>query len=678
VNVDGMVLDASDEIIGYVDLGKGTLKDRHQSHFATVQSDGTILDKNELNRGSLRNFTYHKLKIFASYIFFFDSQLVEDRLSTKVTSPGADAGVDTSSISSFSEEDSMSKEEARLLRHVKGAHAAPSAPKHTTAAAPKQAAAAPKPVVHEPAKPVAAAAPKPVAPTGPIVEAPAPALSDDAATDDRGLVHNADEKARREAERMNKAMGGQAFSPAASSKPQLSQHDIMASQYPVPIRPEVKSKYEVELWTEINRARTSPAELIKALEATKPNYQGNNYNFPGTHTTRVTKEGISGVDQAIAFLKSQSSLSPIALSDGLSLSSKDLVSLAASSKQFDNLETDEQGSARFNRYGKWSGKLFQNLALGNLSPAEVVLNWIIDDGNTNRDHRHSIFNPEINFVGIASGPHIEFSRTTVACFTSKFIENSENAASSSSAASASSSSSSSAASDDIPVVSSESEYKVGPLTDAGDKYYLDISNLGCPANGLQVKLLDNGKSLTVTRTVRVNGIVKEAVQRMKLPFQVSAHQFKPVFASVTGILTLNLHKAVPSGSTVAFHIGDFTVPAWAGNTNDKVNVQATSSSDAYVFICEPSKHLTKVAVSIDAEKKLTFDMQYTFDTVVEGQPATKTVKMSSQFGLPFDVAPEQVSVSPNGEKGSSVKILKTRPSVGESNIPDTVIPIQVQ
>ena len=291
VNADGMVLDVSDEIIGYVDFGKGTLKDRNQSHFATVQSDGAILDKNELHRGSLQNFTYHKMKIFASYIFFFDSQLIEDRLTSKLTSPGAEAGVDSSSISSFSEEDSMSKEEARLLRHVKGAHAAPSVAKHTTTAAPSHhtpaaATSAPKQTAAAPAKPVEA---KPVAHTGPVVEVPAPTISGDAATDEHGLVHNADEKARREAERMNKVMGGQAFSPASSSKPHVSQHDIMASTYPVPIRPEVKSKYEVELWTEINRARTSPAEMIKALEATKTNYQGLNYHFPGTHTTRVTK-----------------------------------------------------------------------------------------------------------------------------------------------------------------------------------------------------------------------------------------------------------------------------------------------------------------------------------------------------------------------------------------------------
>jgi hypothetical protein len=692
VNMDGMVLDVSDEIIGYVDFGKGTLRDKSGSHFATVQSDGTILDKNELNRGSLKNFTYHKMKIFASYIFFFDGHLIEDRLPTKLTSEGAEfVGVDSSSIGTFSEVDSMSKEEARLLKHVK--HAAAAKP----VAAAKPAAAAP--VAAKPtssvAKPSAASssnssqtgtgAVSPRVATGPAVEVPKVAHPEDQLVDDRGLVADADEKARREAERMNKMMGGMTIQPAASSGPKVSHHDLMASQYPIPTRPEVKSKYEVELWTEINRARTSPSSLISPLEAMKVNFEGKSYHFPGTHTTRITQEGVNAVEQALTFLKAQSkiSLQPVSLSDGLSLSSKDLVSLAASSKQINDLETDEQGSARLNRYGKWSGKLFQNLALGNLSPAEIVLSWIIDDGNAAREHRQSIFNAEVHFVGVASGPHIEFGRTTVACFTSKYQDDpsagtGNSGSSGTGSLSTPAASSSSAHTDDgIPVVSAESEYKVGPLTDMGDNYILDISNLGCPAEALTVRLLDNGKSLTMARVIRVNGMVKEAVQRMKLPFQVSVGQVSPVFNTATGILTLSFAKA-PSGSTQAFTIGAFEVPAWPTTTNEKCSVQAVSSSEAYNFVCEPSKHLTKVAVSIDAEKKLTFDMQYTFETIVEGQPATKTVKMSSQFGLPFEVAPEQVSVIPNGDKGSQVKVLKTKPAPGgPTNQPDVTVPIKI-
>lgn len=688
-----MVLDVSDEIIGYVDLGKGTFKDKSGSHFATIQSDGTILDRDECKRGSLQNFTYHKLKMLASYFFFFDGKLINDKLKTVLTSEGADApvaapaattnapaqraavsnttpsssNVDSSSIASFVPEDgdSISKEEARLLRHVKGAKAtAPAAAKP----APSQAQA----------KPAA-----PVAPTAaPIYEPPAHKKDESETLDERGLVSDSDAKARREAERMSKMMGGMSVSStAAASSSHKSQHDVMAEQYPVPARPEIKSKYEVELWTEINRARTSPKELIARLEATRSHYEGTTYRFPGTHTTRLTREGVAGVDIAITFLKSQSAISPIALSEGLSKSSKDFVSIAATSKQIDALENDEQGSARFNRYGKWSGKLFQNIALGNLSPSDVVLSWIIDDGNPNRDHRASIFNQDVNFVGVSSGPHIEFGRATVACFVSKYIEGaaSTTAAVSTAASHTAAPTSGASGEDDIPTVSAESEYKVGPLTDAGDKYFLDFSNLGCPVNGLKVEVLDNGKSLAVTRTIRVSGQVKESRQRMKLPFQLVAAQVRPVFSASTGILTLNMAKPSSGGAkTQAFKIGSFTIPAWSQNTNDKVSVQANATSESYVFVCEPSKHLTDVSVSIDAEKKLTFDMQYTFDTVVEGQPATKTVKMASQFGLPFEVFPDQVSVQPNGEKGSKVTILKAAPSGGTINQPDVVVPIQSQ
>lgn len=718
VNIDGMVLDVNDEIIGYADFGHGTLKNKSGSHFCTVQSDGTVLDRNELNRGRLKNFTYHKMKIFASYVFFFDGKLIEDALPTKLTSEGAElnqaapaaastkpaavapssGGVDSASISNFTgEEDSMTKEEARLLKHVKGAKAAASAPTSASSASKPAATshASSQPATSKPvSQPTQAAAPaKPVSAAAPVSHSTSSSSHTSSGTshseaplDERGLVADSDEKARREMERMNRLMGGpisSTSSAAHSTSNAVSQHDVMAEKYPVPKRPEVKSKYEVELWTEVNKARRAPEGLIASLEAMRPHFSGNTYHYPGTHTTRVSKEGASAIDNAIAFLKQQKPLESVALSDGLSLSCKDLVALASSTTNFDSLETDDQGNARFTRYGKWSGKLLQNLALGNLSPAEIVLSWIVDDGNASRDHRQSLFNPDIHFVGIASGPHIQFGRTIVACFTSKYSESAESSHDhqqqhSTAATSSAATGAQESANDGIPVVSQESEYKVGPLTDTGNKYYLDISNLGCPVNGLEVKLVENGKQLLMARTVRVNGVVKESVQRMKLPFQLVASQVQPEFHATSGILTINFMKDASAGATgtVAMEIGTFNVPAWPGNPNDKVSVQATSSTDAYVFACEPSKHATKVTVSIGSDKKLTFDMQYTFDTVVEGQPATKTVKMSSQFGLPFDVAPEQISVTDNGDKGSSVKILKNKPSGGPINQPDAVIPIQ--
>lgn len=704
VNADGMVLDVSDEVIGYADFGHGTLKNKAGSHFSTVQRDGTVLDKNELQRGSIKNFTYHKMKLFASYVFFFDGKLIEDSLPTSLTV--VDSAVDSTSIQNFTagdDGDSMSKEEARLLRHVK----------HGAAAAPVARAAAPKAAASQPSSGSSAISPrgntstasKPAATaasaTSPRAAAAAPASNAQTTTpashqqtdkavdvpvvspraqgeivDDKGLVADNDEKARREAERMNRMMGGMTVAPAAAtSGSKVSQHELVSGKYPIPARPEVKSHYETELWTEINRARTTPQALVAPLEAMKANFDGKNYNYPGTHTTRATQEGVSAVDGAIAFLKAQKAVEPVQLADGLSLSCRDLVKLAAETKNFGSLETDDQSSIRLTRYGRWSGKLFQNLAVGNLSPQDVVLTWIIDDGNNVRDHRTSIFNTEVHFVGVASGPHIELARTTAACFTSKYTDSAEAAGATASASAVPTYTAPAASADGIPEVSAETEYKVGPLSDDGDKYFLDVSNLGCPASGLEVKLLDNGKSLTLRRAVKVNGQLKEAVHRLKLPFQLVPHQVNPHFNASTGILTLNLSKPNGTGTTQAMKISEFTVPAWPGNANDKVSVQATSGTDAYIFVCEPSKHATKVAVSIGADKKLTFDMQYTFETVVEGQPATKTVKVSSEFGLPFDVAPEQISVSANGDKGSQVKILKNKPSPDAVHIGDTVIPI---
>lgn len=87
--------------------------------------------------------------------------------------------------------------------------------------------------------------------------------------------------------------------------------------------------------------------------------------------------------------------------------------------------------------------------------------------------------------------------------------------------------------------------------------------------------------------------------------------------------------------------------------------------DYFLFTCEPSKYDTDVVVRLEG-RKLSFAMQYSQDTIVDGQECVKTTKLTSAFTLPFDAVQEQFQVEPNPGKGQRIKIFKVAPSVAEA------------
>jgi hypothetical protein len=147
--------------------------------------------------------------------------------------------------------------------------------------------------------------------------------------------------------------------------------------------------------------------LITALEQRKQYYSGTEYRNPHTNIVLGTQEGVRAVDDAINFLRTQSPLgsSKLVLEDGLSQSARDFCIIQ---KSMNTSETDEQANERLTRYGDFHGELMQNVAfVSNITSEDLVLEWIIDDGNgpRGRPHRHAIFSAKAHALGIASGPH---------------------------------------------------------------------------------------------------------------------------------------------------------------------------------------------------------------------------------------------------------------------------------
>jgi len=173
---------------------------------------------------------------------------------------------------------------------------------------------------------------------------------------------------------------------------------------------------------EHNRARQDPAAYAAHLEDLRRLFRGNLIHFQGEPSV-ITREGVAAVDEAIDYLRSVSPVPALIASKGMSRAADDHVR-----DQGPAGVTGHDGSDgskpwdRLSRYGAWDVVVGENLSYGPDQARRVVMGLIIDDGVSDRGHRHNIFNQEFRYVGVACGPHRIFRTMCAIDYTAHFRE----------------------------------------------------------------------------------------------------------------------------------------------------------------------------------------------------------------------------------------------------------------
>jgi len=98
VSSAGQVIDASDNILGKVDLGTAEAANASGGHLFTLVRGGDITDALDGYCGRFEDFTYHKLRVAVAYIFFFDGALVDPKRPTKIVNETATTTLSVDSI----------------------------------------------------------------------------------------------------------------------------------------------------------------------------------------------------------------------------------------------------------------------------------------------------------------------------------------------------------------------------------------------------------------------------------------------------------------------------------------------------------------------------------------------------------------------------------------------------
>ncbi len=79
-------------------------------------------------------------------------------------------------------------------------------------------------------------------------------------------------------------------------------------------------------------------------------------------------------------------------------------------------------SERLTRYGRWSGRIGENISYGRSDARDVVIQLMVDDGIRNRGHRRNMFDPEFRLVGVGCGQHAGYRAMCVMTFAAGYLE----------------------------------------------------------------------------------------------------------------------------------------------------------------------------------------------------------------------------------------------------------------
>ena len=202
----------------------------------------------------------------------------------------------------------------------------------------------------------------------------------------------------------------------------LSIPPVGFTQSRVDEEPRFKSPLEKAVFYEINRARTNPKGFASLLEQWKPYYDGTLLKFPGEIPIQ-TIEGWKAVDEAIRFLRSIQSMSPLTFYKGMSLGAWDHVKDLISSGRIGHTGSDgSQPWDRVSRYGTWKKPIGENISFGPNKAQPIVMGLIIDDGVSGRGHRKNIFNPLFRATGIACHEQAHYRTICVITFAGGYVE----------------------------------------------------------------------------------------------------------------------------------------------------------------------------------------------------------------------------------------------------------------
>lgn len=182
---------------------------------------------------------------------------------------------------------------------------------------------------------------------------------------------------------------------------------LLAASLILPVFSSFAAETSADFLTEMNLARTQPQAYAKIVAARGP----------------AIGSSPRAVAETVRFLEKQRPVPALAYSAGLSQAALSHVLDTGPRGTRGHRGSDGSNCAkRVDRFGRWDGRVGENIMYGRLSVRDAVVALIIDEGVSDRYHRYNIFNKAFRVAGAAAGPHLSYGLMYVTDFAASYRE----------------------------------------------------------------------------------------------------------------------------------------------------------------------------------------------------------------------------------------------------------------
>ena len=173
-----------------------------------------------------------------------------------------------------------------------------------------------------------------------------------------------------------------------------------------------------EIIEEINKLRADPPEYTKKVEEYTHYFTGNVITLPNLNIKIQTQEGVAPYTETIEYLKTKEKAKVLVPSKALCGIAKEIAESVIDSETG---EIDEEYHEKIiEKYGSFEGKFTRAMDFGGFTSEQVVINFLVCDGDPDRSQREPLLGDGLNKIGVAFGKHNVYSTICVLVTCTKF------------------------------------------------------------------------------------------------------------------------------------------------------------------------------------------------------------------------------------------------------------------
>ena len=173
-----------------------------------------------------------------------------------------------------------------------------------------------------------------------------------------------------------------------------------------------------EIISEINKLRSDPTLHAKKVEEYTHYFTDKIIKLPNLNVKIQTQEGSAPYFETIEYLKEREKGNELIPSKALCEIAQEI---AENVKDSETGEIDEElGEQIIDKHGSFDGKFTRAMDFGGFTSEQVVINFLVCDGDLERTQREPLLGTGLKKIGVAFGKHDVYSTVCVLVTTTEF------------------------------------------------------------------------------------------------------------------------------------------------------------------------------------------------------------------------------------------------------------------